>query len=558
MSEQNKRINGITFIHMLYGAVSNLRANVEEVNNLNVFPIPDGDTGDNMLATIIGGVEATTEENESLAQVSRNIANEMLLSARGNSGVIISQFFNGIAEGFKDIEEADVEQMGKAFKMGVMYAYNAVMNPTEGTILTVANDATEYACDQNAETAEAFLSRFFSGTKKSLKRTPELLPVLESAGVVDSGGAGLMYIAEGMKNSFVEGYFNKDDMLQQTQAAQTDNIDYNLFTEDSELEFGYCTEVLVRLQNAKTDIEAFEVAPVTEFLSGIGDSIAAVKAGSILKLHVHTVNPDKVLAYCRNFGEFLKIKIENMSLQHNNTVMEDDSNKDDAKKEEPVKERTPYGVVVAASGEGIQQTFLEVGANVIVDGGQSMNPSAEDFIAAFDKANADTIFVFPNNGNVIMAAQQAAQFYEGSDVRVIESKTVGHGYAALSMMDTSSGDTDAIVEELNMLMADVVTAEVSICVRDANMQGVEIHPGDYIGFVGKELLALGKDRKSAAFGSVDKLDFSAHDICILIYGKDADLAEAEELKAHIEENKGAEVYLIDGKQDIYSYILVLE
>lgn len=556
MSEQNKKINGITFVHMLYGAVSNLRANVEEVNNLNVFPIPDGDTGDNMLATIIGGVEATTEENESLAQVSRHIANEMLLSARGNSGVIISQFFNGIAEGFKDIEEADVEQMGRAFKMGVMYAYNAVMNPTEGTILTVANDATEYACDQNAETAEAFLSRFFSGTKKSLKRTPELLPVLESAGVVDSGGAGLMYIAEGMKNSFVEGYFNKEEMLKQSQEAQADSIDYDLFTEDSELEFGYCTEVLVRLQNSKTDIEAFDVAPVTEFLSSIGDSIAAVKAGSILKLHVHTVNPDKVLAYCRNFGEFLKIKIENMSLQHNNTMVEDE--KAAASNEEPPKDRTPYGVVVAASGEGIQQTFLDIGANVIVEGGQSMNPSAEDFIAAFDKANADTIFVFPNNGNVIMAAQQAAQFYKDSDVRVIESKTVGHGYAALSMMDTSSGDTDLIVEDLNALMENVVTAEVSICVRDANMQGVEIHPGNYIGFVGKELLALGEDRKSAAFGSVDKLDFSPHDICILIYGKDAELAEAEELKAYIEENKGVEVYLIDGKQEIYSYIMILE
>lgn len=545
-----QKIDGALYAKMLRRGAARLHKHIEEVNNLNVFPIPDGDTGDNMFLTFMGGVDAAKEENDNIGIVARKAADGMLLSARGNSGVILSQFFDGIAVGLDGIESAGVSDFMTALKEGVKHAYSAVMKPTEGTILTVAREAVDYACGHNSRTVEGFFTLVVDEAKRALGRTPERLPMLKKAGVVDSGGAGLIYILRGMRRTLIDGEEVTDIPL--TQAAEN-TINPDLFNEDSVLEFGYCTELLVRLQNAKTDIAAFNVKTVTDFLTSIGDSVAAVKTGSILKLHVHTMTPDKVLCFCQQFGEFLKIKIENMSLQHNNTI-------DSGVKAKPsAEERKPFGVVVAACGAGIQQTFREVGADIIVDGGQSMNPSAEDFIKAFDECNADTIFVFPNNGNVILAAKQAAGMYKDSDVRVIESRTIGDGYAALSMMDTSSGDIDAIVEDLNFSMENVVTAEVSRCVRDADMQDVQVKTGDYIGFVGKEILSCDKQRGEAALSLVDNMDFDSHDICILVYGKDSSPEETEAIIGRIEEKApGTEVYTINGEQEIYSYIIIAE
>ena len=316
------------------------------------------------------------------------------------------------------------------------------------------------------------------------------------------------------------------------------------------MEFGYCTELLVRLQNAKTDISAFDVKVITDYLQTIGDSIVTVRNGSIVKLHVHTKQPQKVLDFCQRYGEFLKVKIENMSLQHNNTVTEEKA---------PAKERKPYGVVAVACGEGLKETFRERWADVIVDGGQSMNPSAEDFITAFDEVNADVIFVFPNNGNIILTAQQAAHLYDKSDVRVIESTTIGAGYASLAMLDTSSGDTDAIVEDLRMAMDGVITAEISHCVRDATIDGKEIHTGDYIGLVGKEMLSVNESRLVTVCESIDALNFSRYDFCILICGKDATDEEAEKIEAYVNSHyRGKEIYIINGGQDVYDYIMIVE
>jgi dihydroxyacetone kinase-like predicted kinase len=335
-------------------------------------------------------------------------------------------------------------------------------------------------------------------------------------------------------------------------AEQTQEFDLDAFGEDSVLEFGYCTELLVRLQNAKTDISTFDVNVITDYLGTIGDSIVTVRNGSIVKLHVHTMTPQKVLDFCQQYGEFLKVKIENMSLQHNSTVTEESE-------KAPAKARKSYGVVAVACGEGLKDTFRERGADVIVDGGQSMNPSAEDFIAAFDEVNANVIFVFPNNGNIILTAQQAAHLYERSDVRVIESATIGAGYASLAMLDTSSGDTDAIAEELRMAMEGVVTAEISHCVRDAAIDGKEIHTGDYIGFVGKELLAVNQNRFVTTCESIDAVNLSRHDFCILIRGKDATDEEAGRIEAYIHSHyRGKEVYTINGGQDVYDYILIVE
>ena len=467
-------LDGILFARMINSGAANLKAHAKEINDLNVFPIPDGDTGDNMLLTMMGGVHHDEATSEGLDEMANRISSGMLLSARGNSGVILSQFFEGIKNGFTGLQTADTKEIGEAFRHGVRQAYGSVMTPTEGTILTVVREATEFACEQNTETPEAFLNAFIDEAKRSLARTPELLPVLKKAGVVDSGAAGLIYIVDGMMRAVV----GEDVAYIGEFTEQTQELDLDAFNEDSVLEFGYCTELLVRLQNAKTDISSFDVSVITDYLQTIGDSIVTVRNGSIVKLHVHTRQPQKVLDFCQQYGEFLKVKIENMSLQHNNTIAEE-------KETAPVKERKKYGVVAVASGEGLKQTFRDRGADVIVDGGQSMNPSAEDFIAAFDEVNADVIFVFPNNGNIVLTAQQAAYLYERSDVRVIESTTIGAGYASLSMLDTNSGDVDAIVEDLKMAMDGVITAEISHCIRDAVVEDMDLHMGDYVflGFV---------------------------------------------------------------------------
>lgn len=543
-----KTLDGILFARMINAGAANLKAHAKEINDLNVFPIPDGDTGDNMLMTMMGGVCHNDAVSRSLDEMSCRISGGMLLSARGNSGVILSQFFEGIKNGFSGLRSADTREIGEAFRRGVRQAYGAVMTPTEGTILTVVREATEYACDRNADTPEAFLNAFIDEAKRSLARTPELLPVLKKAGVVDSGAAGLIYIVDGMMKAVM----GEDVSALTAPVEPTQELDLDAFNEDSVLEFGYCTELLVRLQNAKTDIAGFDVKIMTDYLQTIGDSIVAVRNGSIVKLHVHTATPQKVLDFCQRYGEFLKVKIENMSLQHNNTVNEE-------AEKAPARQRKPYGVVAVACGEGLKETFRERGADVIVDGGQSMNPSAEDLIEAFDETNADVIFVFPNNGNIILTAQQAAHLYQKSDVRVIESTTIGAGYASLAMLDTSSGDTDAIEEELRMAMEGVVTAEISHCVRDAAMDGREIRTGDYIGFVGKELLAVDRSRFATVCESIDAVDLSGYELCILIRGKDATEEEAGRIEAYIHSHyRGKEVYTINGGQDVYDYILIAE
>ena len=543
-----RTLDGILFARMINSGAANLKAHAKEINDLNVFPIPDGDTGDNMLMTMMGGVHHDTSSCESLCEMADRISSGMLLSARGNSGVILSQFFEGIKNGFSGLQTADTKEIGEAFRQGVKQAYSSVMTPTEGTILTVVREATEYACEQNTDTPEAFLNAFVDEAKRSLARTPELLPVLKKAGVVDSGAAGLIYIVDGMMRAVIG-----EDIADFSEASEkTQELDLDAFNEDSVLEFGYCTELLVRLQNIKTNISAFDVKVITDYLQTIGDSIVTVRNGSIVKLHVHTMTPQKVLDFCQQYGEFLKVKVENMSLQHNNTVTEE-------KETYPSKERKKYGVVAVACGEGLKNTFRERGADIIVDGGQSMNPSAEDFIEAFDEVNADVIFVFPNNGNIILTAQQAAHLYDKSDVRVIESTTIGAGYASLAMLDTSSGDTDAIVEDLRMAMDGVITAEISHCVRDATIDGKEIHTGDYIGFVGKEMLSVNESRLVTVCESIDALNFSRYDFCILICGKDATDEEAQRIEAYVNSHyRGKEIYIINGGQDVYDYIMIVE
>lgn len=554
-------IDGELYSQLITAGAANLSIHEEEVNNLNVFPIPDGDTGSNMLLTMNGGKNAIIQE-ANISKAAQVIASGMLLGARGNSGVILSQFFDGISSGFADLTTADVTQFGIACREGVKHAYEAVMTPVEGTILTVVKDATEYACSIKADSILDFIENFIAEAKLSLERTPNLLPVLKKAGVVDSGGAGLIYIMEGMKQ-FLKGETistaNKEDLTKSQHGgnfgSQAKGIDLNKFTSDSILEFGYCTELLLRLQNAKCDVENFSVETIKEYLGTIGDSIVAFKTGSIIKIHVHTKNPGKVFDFCQQYGEFLTVKVENMSLQHNN-LDEDEFAKP---KKDNTKDAKKYGVVAVASGSGIQQMFREHGADVVINGGQSMNPSAEDFIKAFKEANAETIFVFPNNGNVILAAKQAAKLFQEAQIEVIETKTIGQGYAGLTMLDTTSNDTQQILDDINMGIEGVDTYMISHCVRDAEMDGKQLHAGDYIGFLDKKILVASSDRKKTAFQTVEGIDFTDHEVCILIRGIDSTSYEEEEVRNYLMlKHPGIEVYEVEGGQDIYSYIFIVE
>lgn len=557
VTKEEKILDGKMYVEMINAGAANLKAHAQEINDLNVFPIPDGDTGDNMLSTIMGGVSEENKADESIGEAARRASDGMLLSARGNSGVILSQFFEGMASGFSGLEYADSRAFAKAFQKGVAQAYGAVMVPTEGTILTVIREATEYASSKNTETPKEFLMDFIDEAKRSLERTPELLPVLKKAGVVDSGAAGLVYIIDGMIRAVCG---ETVELVSSLVNEKAQKIDLDAFGPDSVLEFGYCTELLLRLMNAKVDVDLFEVKTISDYLQSIGDSVVAVKNGSVVKIHVHTMTPYKVLEFCQQFGEYLTVKIENMSLQHNSQEEKSEDTPALFVKADSVNgDRKKFGVVTVASGDGLKETFISLGADIVIDGGQSMNPSAEAFLEAFDAVNADTVFVFPNNSNIVLTAHQAAKLYEGSDIRVIESKTIGDGYAALTMLSPETGDVDAMVEEMCCAMEGVLTAEISKCVRDANMDGVELKTGDYIGFAGKKLLASGVDRLKTVCDTVANMGMRDYDICIVVSGKDGTAEEAAAIESYVNSNyRGKEVYVIDGGQDVYDYIIILE
>lgn len=553
-------VNGISLAKMIKLGAAELRAHKNEINELNVFPIPDGDTGDNMLMTVTGGI-VTATENDSVGDVARQVARGTLLSARGNSGVILSQFFEGIKKGLSGLEYATAQELSQAFKAGVTEAYGAVMTPTEGTVLTVMREATDYAIRANSSTVDEFLTAFIDEAKRSLSRTPELLPVLKNAGVVDSGAAGFIYIAEGMLRAAMGEESAIPDDLNEPEDAPRDDVDVNAFTEDSILEYGYCTELLVRLQSSKITLSDFDEAAVTNFLRTVGDSVVAVRNGSLLKIHIHTFTPDRVLAFCQRYGEFLKVKIENMSLQHSEAEKgKKNENKLEIYRVQEEKKRKKFGTVAVASGEGLTKLFYDLGADAVVNGGQCTNPSAEEIISAIYRVGADTVFLFPNNGNVILTAKQAAELCSDVDVRVIETHNVGEGYAALSMYTDGSEDADGICAELCEAMQGAVTAQVSRCVRNASYgDGRELHAGDYIGFAGKEILSVSASRTEVLKSLSQALNVARYDVCILICGKDASKIETEEYRRHFLTNyRGKELYTVDGDQEVYDYILIFE
>ena len=554
-----KDLGGILFSKMAKGGASRLRSNTDEVNKLNVFPVPDGDTGDNMRMTIESGIAAIENiDSDDLAEVMKTLSHGMLLGARGNSGVILSQFFAGMSKGLSKSKTADPATFAHALELGVEQAYSSVMTPTEGTILTVAREAVEYAVANLTpkSTIRSLFADLVKEMHESLDRTPEILAVLKEAGVVDSGGAGLLYIMEGF-NRVLNGEEATDEPESvAAPAPKASAPTVFAFNENSEMTYGYCTELLLQLQRSKTDVENFDVDTLRAFLASVGDSVVAFKTESIVKLHVHTFTPEKVLEYGRKFGEFLTVKIENMSVQH--TELEsNEGSRPEAKETAPAKK---YGIVAVSNGPGVTELFKQLGTDVVVPGGQTQNPSTRDFLEAFEQISAEHIFVFPNNSNIFMAAQQAGELHKRAQVHVIPSKNIGTGYVAISSANLDNPDVDAVICEMEEAMKRVSAGYVSPSIRDAEISGIHIKNGDTMGIIDKEIVVSESDRMSAVKALASKL-LELPDKFMLTVFAGADSAETEqnELTAYLSEKySDAEVYFIDGGQEIYPYIFVAE
>ena len=555
-----KQLGGLLFAKMLRGGASELHAKAEEVNKLNVFPVPDGDTGDNMSMTIKSGVASLENiDTDDLAEVLKVASRGMLLGARGNSGVILSQFFAGMAKGLENVETADAKKLAHALELGVQQAYTSVMTPTEGTILTVAREAVEYAVGRvtSKSTVQTLFADLVNEMNASLQRTPEILPILGEAGVVDSGGAGLLYIIDGL-NRVLNGEDVEDSeesILPITKAQPT--TDKSSFGPDSVMDYGYCTELLVQLMNRKTADNPFDLDALKLYLASYGDSIVAFQTESIVKIHVHTLRPDKIMRYMLKFGDFISVKVENMSLQHTELSAEEGGVKEEEKKEEPKKK---YGLVAVSNGEGISNLFRELGADEIVQGGQTNNPSTSDFLEAFERINAENIFVFPNNGNIFMAASQAAEIYEKAKVYVVPTKSIGAGYVAMSSMSFGFSEPDALMAEADEAIGRITSAYISPAVRDADMNGVHVTEGDTMGIIAKEIVISGPDKMVSTYGLIDIILKDHNRFMITIfYGKDATTEERDMLAEYmLKTYPTVEAYYVDGGQEIYPFLFVAE
>lgn len=535
-----KNMNGLLFKTLIESGANNLANDYRRIDDLNVFPVPDGDTGTNMKMTFMAGFnEIKSEKLESMALMSKKLSRGLLMGARGNSGVILSQLFRGLNKGFEDNAVVNAVTLAKGFRGGVEQAYKSVMNPVEGTMLTVAREATEYLEEVVTDdmTVNEALKLYVEAAYRSLENTPNLLDKLKEAGVVDSGGAGYILIVEGMYKA-IEGapvqLLDEDDDYQ---AAS------NILNVESD-EFGYCTEFIISMTDEK-DVED----EIKTQLAYLGDSIAVVQDEDIIKVHVHTLTPGDALNIGQKYGEFVTMKIENMSLQHEEIIGAQAPKKDKPKKK--------YGVIAVAQGEGLVQTFYDFGCDKVVTGGQTMNPSTEDIVKAINQVNADNVIIFPNNKNIILAAEQAVDLVEDKNVIVIASKTIATGYSALSMLDLNV-DPGEIKEVIEETFEDVATGEITYAIRDTQVNGVEIKENDYMGILNGKIVVSTATLDETVRTLVDTMLEDA-EIITIIYGEDVNQEELDALVDYIEENhEDVEVDPIEGKQAVYNYIFAVE
>lgn len=553
------------FRQMVSVSSRKLSRNAEFINSLNVFPVPDGDTGTNMSLTLASGEKYVNQDSAtSIETLANSLAKGLLMGARGNSGVILSQIFRGFSKDVVGKSELDATDLAHALSAGVKAAYKAVMKPTEGTILTVSRKAAEEAlkvAKEGGSVVEVMVAAA-QAADEALQTTPDLLPVLKEVGVVDSGGQGLTFVYQGFADALT-GNVSEDDQHTPTMAEMDEmvnaqhhqSVQGQLNTED--IVFGYCTEIMVRLGAGRlVTHDEFNYEAFHNALAEIGDSLLVIADDEIVKVHVHTEHPGTVMELGQSYGSLIKVKVDNMRLQHE-TILEHD--KEEAKKEPKVnKELTgDYGVIAVSSGTGMAELFTSLGVTKVLSGGQTMNPSTQDIVDAIQETGAKKVLVLPNNKNIFMAANQAAEVSE-VDVAVVETRTVLQGMTAMLGFDKDA-DLEENKETMTEEMADVVSGQVTIAVRDTTIDGQEIKKDDYMGIIDGKIKVTNPDRKQAAIDMVKAMLNDDSEIVTIIVGEDGTQAEAAEIEdAILAIDEDLEVEIHQGDQPVYPYLVAVE
>ena len=549
----NKKVSGTLFKKMINNGAVNLKNNHKEIDHLNVFPVPDGDTGTNMQMTMMAGIKEVNNSNtDSIQDISKILSRGLLMGARGNSGVILSQFFRGLYNEISkiDSDSANVDDFIKALVGGYQMSYRAVMDPVEGTILTVVRESAEKVLKEreNLHSIEEVLKVYLKQAQETLIRTPELLPVLKEAGVVDSGGAGFIKIIEGWVSA-LEGQEIVENYVEDVVEEQNfDHIGAHQLG-DIEIKYGYCTEFIVKL----FDYESFDEKFMREPLSQMGDSLVVVTDEDLLKIHVHTNQPGVALTLAQKYGDLQTIKIDNMRNQHTSIM-----NHEEKEKTTKPKNKSKYAIIAVAAGAGIKDAFLELGVDYVIEGGQTMNPSAEDFVKAIEKLNAENIIILPNNSNIILTAEQTKNLLPELNIRVVKSKNIGQGYSSLIAFDPTIEIDDNVLEMMDAI-GRMKSGEVTFAIRDTELGGVKITKDDFIGISSGEIKVSTASKVETTEELIKLIVDEESEIATIFFGKDATEDEVDEIVAFLNKlNPDIEIELIDGKQEIYSFIIAVE
>lgn len=554
---KHRTVDGLLFAQMIRAGAKNLAKNVKQVDALNVFPVPDGDTGTNMNLSFSSGVnEMNKTDSEDISVVTKALSKGLLMGARGNSGVILSQLFRGFSKHIEEYKELTTVQFAQAMQHGVETAYKAVMKPVEGTILTVSKDAAKVAKQVAMRTNDIteLMSDVFEEAKSSLKRTPDLLPILKQVGVVDSGGQGLVYVYEGflsvLKGEVIDekeemDYLVSEDKEEHVRDEVAEMMAAGVLSVD-DIKFGYCTEFMIRLNPQKAD--SFNEFQFKNSLNRYGDSLLVISDEELVKVHIHAEELNKVMEHAQKYGGLMNIKIENMREQFMALK--------DAIPNEAIELKS-FGIITVSMGDGIATIFKSLGADVIIAGGQTMNPSTEDFVKAIKETHAEQIIILPNNSNIILAAEQSAELVD-LPVAVVPTKNVPQGMAALLSFNPSSS-----LEENKSLMTkskdEVKTGQVTFAVRDTEIDDLKIKKGDFMGIFDGKIVRASNQRDSVTKELLDHMIDEESEIVTLIWGEDVNEEEVEELRLYIEENHaGIEVEDHHGRQPLYSYLISVE
>lgn len=536
----HSKIDGQVFYNMMINANNSLERQKDLVNSLNVFPVPDGDTGTNMSMTFRSAVlEIQNSRNESIGEISRKLAKGALMGARGNSGVILSQILRGISKGLEGKTEVDAKEFALAVMEGSKSAYKAVMRPTEGTILTVIRAAGESAVKSEANDLALLMDNICSHSLYILNKTPEMLPVLKKAKVVDAGGKGLLILLEGMKEALIENFETIE--IQEVSTVSNETVIKEL--EDEDIEFGYCTEFFILSPTG--DIDDFRAK-----LETIGDSLMVVDSDDVIKVHVHTNDPGLVLSKALKLGELSKIKIDNMREQHRSIIETEDVPENNTSNKK-------YGFISVAMGEGISNIFEDLGVDVVIEGGQTMNPSTQDILTSINKLNADCIFILPNNKNIIMAATQAAELSD-KNVHVIQSKSIPQGITAVTVFSTELTPEENL-DSMNGSLATVVSGAVTYAVRDTEIDGKVIKEGNILGLIESHITEVGDDIYLVTENLLSKMVNDNSELITLFYGSDCDTEKVDEFVSSLEEKYSSlDIQCYDGGQPLYYFLISVE